>query len=262
MKLNKQIIKLLLLISLIIACNSCLTATNVKTIVAESNMASVNSILTVDPADGNKWLESYNKLEEQISINKDQTVLVDQLRLRQALLLTVNKKKALANRKWSEISVQNLPSSRDQTLYSHRKFLVWWYTREGDNSNLDNAVEKFEPYLTSLRASIKSQNTDPTLKKYLGILKAQVTYKRNSKLITNTSDLKEKAKTMVQNDYNDLRAAFSAKDLELLDNGKIDELIAEAKSSNIAEIRYLFFLQEMTNKYKGLPNRLGISLSL
>ncbi len=260
MKFKKLVINLLLLITLAIACNSCLTAAKIKTIVAESNMASINSILTVDPANGNRWLESYNKLEEQISINKNQAVLVDQLRLRQAILLTVNKKKALATRKWSEISASNLPSSRDRTLYSHRNFLVWWYARAGNNSNLDNDVEKFEPYLKSLRASIRDKNTDPTLKKYLGILKAQVTFKRNSKLITNTPELRSEAKTTIQNDYNDLLAAFSTSDIELLNKNKINGLNIEA--SNIAEVRYLFFLQDMATKYKGLPKRLGILLVL
>ncbi|GEM_PF-6861131 len=260
MKFKRIIINLLFLFLLAASCSSCVTAAQVKAIIAKSNVATIDSLLTVDPSNGKEWIAAYNALEKQIIINRDQAYLVNQLRLRQAVLLTVNKKKALAAEKWSGIDPAHLASGRDKTLYSHRKFLVWWYARAGDPSGLDNGVEKFEPYLAALGKTINSNTVDPLLKKYFGILKAQVTYRRNSKLATNTPALKEKAKAMVQNDYNDLLAAFSAHEIELLNNNKINDFIAEAPG--LAQVRYLFFLKEMAGKYKELPRRLGIDLDL
>ncbi len=171
---------------------ACITQRQVQEIVATSNAAMVD-VPDLPQADGTvdakKLDAAVARIESIIASHPNQTVLVNTLRVRQAMLLTVHGKLEAAKIVWSKTSKPT--TERDMALYDLRDELVWWFAAaknftDGDIQTGNDALTKFATtcegltqnsdirrYLETMRASIGLQiatttstvNNDPTARK-------------------------------------------------------------------------------------------------
>ena len=181
-------IKNILVISVILlTIVSCVTQREVKEIVATSNAALVD-MPGLPQADGGavdeaKLKAAIERIETVIAAHPDQTELVNTLRVRQAMMLTVANKPKAAEIVWSQ--VVKPPGQRDAALYELQEELVWWFAaaknfKDEDISignaylgNIDNVCDplpkrsNIRDYLETMRTSIgfaiaKKTNTQLT----------------------------------------------------------------------------------------------------
>lgn len=122
---------------------------------------------------GDEWKEPVAKLERIIAMNPDQTVLVNHLRVRQAMLLTVYQQQNHATLLWDAMDCDVVTSERDRALCTNGHGLVWTYTHALDS----------DPFLTeedrqnALDHLAAFDNTLPTVENhdvavYLGSVRA------------------------------------------------------------------------------------------
>jgi hypothetical protein len=83
---------------------------------------------------GDEWREPVEKLERIIAMNPDQTVLVNHLRVRQAMLLTAYQQQNHATLLWDAMDCDVLTSERDRALCANGHGLVWAYTHALDSN--------------------------------------------------------------------------------------------------------------------------------
>ena len=120
----------LVILVVLLASVSCVTQTQVKEIVATSNAAMVD-VPDLPQADNNavdeaKLKAAIEHIETIIATHPDQTVLINTLRLRQAMMLTVANKPQAAKIVWSQVT--RPPGQRDEALYDLQEELVWWFS--------------------------------------------------------------------------------------------------------------------------------------
>lgn len=160
----------------------CATAKDVRRIVAQSNAA----MIAGPPLDkagvesSDSWKETVGQIDRIIAENLDQTTLVNHLRVRQALLLTVYQQGNLAEQRWKLVEGSMLTTERDKTLYANWEGLVWWYKRAPDRNILDDTEKKqAEKFMEKLGTSINTINSHE-LQVYLATLRAQMALKFDS----------------------------------------------------------------------------------
>lgn len=123
--MNKKIITLIVLV---FALCGCATTNDVKEIVSRSNTA----MLTGAPVGGTgedqpDWKEEVGRIEDFISLHPEAEVTNATLRVRQGMLLTVNKQDALATMAFDQVEPSKLFSSRDRALFALHEHLIWWF---------------------------------------------------------------------------------------------------------------------------------------
>jgi hypothetical protein len=120
----------LLLAGLIALTSGCLTKQAVEDIVVRTNASMVSPYLTrpgePESANPDQVLADLDRL---VQAHPDNPVLVNHLRLRQAMVLTVHRRTSLAEERWNQVSSSELKSERDRALYASRNVLVWAYHR-------------------------------------------------------------------------------------------------------------------------------------
>lgn len=172
--------------------SGCVTQREVKLAIAESNAAMISPFLDIpkrspsSPQEG--WKEAIKKMDLLIDVNPDHPVLVNQLRLRQAMLLTVNKKDALAQQRWNTIDASSLKTQRDKALFETRNALVWSYKTLPSVGSISSQVS--DPYVSEFDDAIgKVKSSDVGI--YLSTIRAQIQLKVVSHL--NEEDASEAA---------------------------------------------------------------------
>ena len=94
---------------------SCVTAAEVKSIVSDSNAAMVSPTLDqAGKAASDGWKAAVERIDKLIANHSDQPALVNTLRVRQAMLLTVHRHPA-AKEVWKLAGSEGL-NQRDQVL--------------------------------------------------------------------------------------------------------------------------------------------------
>ena len=163
-----------LLVSCALFFSGCMSTTEVKSIVHDSNYEMLVSAepalgvagLQTDPAaaGGNQKIdEAAARIETFLAQHQDDPAMASALRLRQGLLYLNHREFSLAQSVLAEVKATDLHSARDKTLYAVQKHLLWWnQTAEMSParffaSEKDKAVEA----MASLLATTKSKDAVP-----------------------------------------------------------------------------------------------------
>jgi hypothetical protein len=228
---------------------SCVTATEVKSIVAASNAALVSPrLLQGDETPDDSWKEAVRRIDELIAKHPDQTTLVNTLRVRQAMLLTAYKRFALAKQAWGLAGTEGL-NARDKALRTLSDDLLWWF---------ENAAVTFDK-TRIIRAKTARANIDNQTKAmaigsdircYLEVMRATMVAKAANKSLINSAGKKKAAEAMFAEGANHLVLGFDESDHEWVQ--------ANAKSTHasgdipIARLRARVWLRDVLKKYREL----------
>ncbi len=197
---------------------------------------------------GDEWREPVAKLERIIAMNPDQTVLVNHLRVRQAMLLTVYQQQNHATLLWDAMDCDVVTSERDRALCTNGHGLVWAYTHaldpdpfltEEDSRNARNHLAAFDRTLPAV------ENHDIAV--YLGSVRA-ITALRLHK----SADPRSAQDVAALHDglASDLEAFV---DLFTVDEqGWVQEnaTMAVADSLAVSEVRNRVFLRGLVREYR------------
>jgi hypothetical protein len=181
----KTIKNLLVILVILLALISCVTQTQVKEIVASSNAA----MIVLPQADGGavdeaKLKAAIDRIEAVIAAHPDQAVLVNTLRVRQAMMLTVANKPKAAEILWSQVTAP--PGQRDAALYDLRNEMIWWF---GAAKNFkDEDIEKGEIYLGNIDNVCNPLPKRSNIRGYFETMRAAIGFAIANKTITALSD--------------------------------------------------------------------------
>lgn len=234
----------------------CITTEQVREIVVSSNAAMISPGLNVPGSEPlGAWQAPVAQIDQMILQNGDQPTLVNHLRVRQAMLLTVNKQGSLAAERWSQVNSAALKTERDKALYQNRNALVWWYVRAPVTAPLDSAEQgKLNGYVTQLDQSLNGI-TDPDLKFYLGTVRAQMNYRVLHDADVSAPDLQKQVSEDIDVAFQKYFQLFNDDDKIWLASGSSVDL---ADASGIADFRRRTVFQEMVGKFCDLPGDLEL----
>lgn len=159
---------------------ACATRGQVEQIVAESNAALVGPYVDIADSEpgsgqGGDWEQSLADIDRFIEAHPDNAPLVNHLRVRQAMLLTANGRRNLADQYWALVDRAALDSDRDRALTDVGEHLSWWYQAaptfdpvdageaEAARSAFSSAIEGTPPgsdiriYLSTIRAQLEER---------------------------------------------------------------------------------------------------------
>ncbi len=198
--------------------NGCATKRAVELAVADADIAMVEPYLNrLEGTQPGGYMEAIKRMDAVITKYHDQTVLVNQLKIRQAMLLTVNGKNALATQRWGTVDANALMTERDKALHRANRALVWAYYRLPTTERLSEG--EVAPYVSELDQALASV-TEYSLSIYLHTVRALIQLKvasgMNEKLQPEETSLflKGALKTYVK--------AFSQEDQDWVKSGAID----------------------------------------
>lgn len=175
MKLQTRFLSFLAGLAAILMLTGCVTQRAVEQAIANANVAMISPYLERPGAtQGPGWRESIAEMDKLIEAHPGQEVLVNQLRLRQAMLLTVNKQDSLANARWKTIDAGSLTTERDKALYACNPAIVWAY-KTLPQFGVVTAAEA-APYLGQIDAALRPVNTVET-RIYLQMIRALIQLK-------------------------------------------------------------------------------------
>jgi hypothetical protein len=232
----------------------CLTTKQVREIVATSNAELISPSLDLPGGNStNGWKDPVAKIDQLILQNQDQPTLVNHLRVRQAMLLTVYQQDNLARERWKQVDASALKTERDKSLHQSRDALVWWYRRAPVTDPLDpTETGQGEAFVRQLSQTLNGVS-DPNLAFYLGTIRAQM----NLRMLNDTTVANVQAtQTQVANALEEYVGLFTSDEKAWLKSGDPAEL---AEGDGIADFRRKVALAEMVKKYCKLPGDLQIA---
>ncbi len=97
-------------------------------------------------------------------------MLVNTLRVRQAMLLTVANKPGAANMVWEQVT--RPPGQRDAALYALREALVWWFGAAGNFQDED--IDTGKRYLESIEKICDTLPGRSNIRDYLETMRASI----------------------------------------------------------------------------------------
>ena len=170
----KPMKNLLVLVAILFVTVSCATQAQVKEIVATSNAAMID-VPDLPQADGDAVDEArlkaaVERIEAIITAHPEQSVLINTLRVRQAMMLTVANKPSAAGIVWNQVTKPT--TQRDAALYSLREELVWWFGAA--KSFKDEDIEKGKRYLVNIDAVGKTLPKGSNTRAYLETMRAAI----------------------------------------------------------------------------------------
>ncbi len=232
--------------------SGCATQRQVKKIVAESNAAMVSPYLNKAGApQGPGWKEAIAHMDRLIEAQSDQPVLVNHLRVRQAMLLTVHIQDQLALYRWKLVVDTHLTTERDRALHKRSDALVWWYKRATDHNPLStNDQVKAKDYITTMDESIAGLTTYD-LKIYMSTLRAQMALKVHNSTPTQGPDAPDKQKTAnaLAGDLKVYIDSFSETDRNWVESNRTALASADILFNSITDMRNRIWLDEMIAAY-------------
>ena len=235
------------------------TKQDVKQAVDESNKAIASTIayntaalipdseLSLQPNQNNTtWQKSIEQMDLIIANNPDQDILINHLRVRQAMLLTIYRQDNFAREKWQLVDVNKLTTERDNKLYENYDTLVWWYKRAPNSQTLSNAeIALAANSIREMNNSISStENHD--LKIYLAAIRAQIALRVSRD--TSSSDrveLIDKQHKLIS-DLESFVVAFDNEEQEWLQQ---NPSLESADTLPVYELRNIFWLSNTINRY-------------
>jgi hypothetical protein len=239
--------------------SGCVTQQQVKAIVAESNAAMVSPSLNIPEGEqGASWKEAVTKIDQLISSHPDQPVLVNHLRVRQAMLLTVNKQDSLAEACWKRIDGSALTTERDAALFANHACLVWWYKRASNAAPLDKQESlQAEGCIQGLSESLDGLETS-SIRIFLGTIRVQMDLKLLNSARINTPERKQ---AVVQGLTNALEAyvvLFSEEDIQWVRDHWESDVMPEGMT--LTDLRHASWLRQMIREFKGFADERGLDV--
>jgi len=165
---------------LLLSCtlSGCVTQQEVKAIVAETNAAAISPYLDRPTGTGRQpateWQEAVKRIDRLIEAHPDQATLVNHLRVRQAMLLTVNGQNNLALERWNLVIAEALDSERDKRLHALHEALVWAYKNLKLTAGVD--IADASSRLDSFKTKTKDVE-EYDLKIFLHTIRAEIALK-------------------------------------------------------------------------------------
>lgn len=237
--------KSFILIGLLLCCtlSGCMTQREVKAIVAETNAAAVSPYLD-RPADmqpGN-WKEAVGRIDRLIEAHRDQATLVNHLRVRQAMLLTINGADDLARQRWKLVEAKALNSERDEKLHDLHEALIWAYKNLKHHAQVD--INDANDHLTSFKKKAKKIK-DYDLRIFLHTVRAEIALK-----LANSYD-EDEDRTLVEGllatELATYIEAFNETDRDWVKNNPQKDL---SSAMTIQDIRRRVWLREIIKLYR------------
>ena len=195
MRRIRHTITFLVLVVLSVAVLGCTTTDDIKKAVSENNaviagivaqnnaaMIEVPSIHSPnEPINSNEaWRGPVVKMDRIIEMNPNLTTLINHLRVRQALVLTVYGQDNLAERRWDMVNPGELKSERDSGLLENRSGLIWAYKRLRETPPLNGSeIDEAQRFMNQLDETIRKVD-NPDFKAYLATVRAQIALKVNN----------------------------------------------------------------------------------
>ena len=252
----------LVLVVLSVAVLGCTTTDDVKKAVSENNaviagivaennaaMIEVPSIHSPnEPINSNEaWRGPVVKMDRIIEMNPNLTTLINHLRVRQAILLTVYGQDNLAERRWGMVDPGELKSERDNGLWENRSGLVWAYKRLREMPNLHGAeIEEAQRFMNQLDKTIgKVDNHD--FKVYLSTVRAQIALKVNNSADPRTKQEMMQWQSSMVVDLNGFVEVFSELEKKWVQNNPNTNV---SNHLTVNEIRNSVWLREMIRNFR------------
>ena len=203
---------ILLAALMLLAPVACVTERQVKDIVATSNAAMVDVPDLAQPGDEpdpERLKQAVARIEALINAHPDQTVLVNTLRVRQAMMLTVHKQFEAAKVAWGKASTP--PGQRDAALHERWKDIVWWF--EKATTFLDEDIVRGKAALENLDGTCDKLPEKSEVRYYLETMRAMIALQVANK--TNTlagGEVKAKTEQLMAGALQRLAARFDEQD--------------------------------------------------
>lgn len=208
-----------LIVGLALLLASCVTDTQVRSIVTASNAALLASQFgelparTTGDASAN-WEAANAQIEAFIAAHPDQASTLAPLRIRQAMLLLGHRQLNLARAAFDAAPAAALHTARDKALKAQAPHLLWWFGASaadtwtaGDQSAAREARAALQTACDELAAS-------PEIRDYLAEISAWIGYAAARQATT-----AEERRTRLETALRDYAQIFSASDRALLSAG-------------------------------------------
>ena len=243
---TKAFHRILIVLSLLFA-TGCVTERGVQRVIADYNVAVIAPYALDDPSAAIKddsWKQTVKKLDILIQQydGTGQEALVAQLKVRQAMLLTINQQDALASHRWETINRSDLRTERDRALLDAHPALVWAYV----TLPLDDKVtlSKADEYVATLDDAI-SHVSNRNLLDYLHYVRAQIQIRAVNGLDEDKE--KEEAVRRLKESLAKFVDAFT-KDQQ--DWVKVAQPSGGAIEKDLSDFRERIWLRDMIRKYR------------
>ena len=229
--------------------SGCVTQQQVKAIVAESNAAMVSPSLNIPEGEqGASWKAAVSKIDQLIASNPDHPFLVNHLRVRQAMLLTVNQRDSLAEACWKRIDGSALRTERDAALFQNHACLVWWYKRASSAAPLDQQERpKAEGFIRDLSESIDGLEA-PDVRIYLGTIRVQMELKLLNSARINTPERRQAVVQGLADALEGYVGLFSEPHTQWVQEHWETDLMPEGMT--ITDLRHAAWLRQMIREFK------------
>jgi len=240
----------LLAVFLVSAMAGCATKQEVGRVVAETNAALMSPYLEEPGKAGmtTAWKEPVERIDRLIAQYPDERKLVNHLRLRQAMLLTVYEQGNLAEERWKVVDGNELTTERDKSLHACWPHLVWWYKRAGIADPLDfEEMGKAEEALGGLDETLAPLPAGSDTKKYLGTIRAQIALKKANDSDVSSSEKKTRVEEFLVDSLRKYASIFQEKDVKWVRENRVQR---PGELLSISDFRYRVWLREMIEAYR------------
>jgi hypothetical protein len=122
-------IRAALVLCLLVVASGCAATKDIQSIVSQTNLAMISADEIVQKDEKRvSWKEANNRIEAFIDANPSADVTNAALRVRQGMLLAINRQDAFALQAFEQINDPDLlVSARDRALYDLNEHIVWWF---------------------------------------------------------------------------------------------------------------------------------------
>jgi len=238
----------LLLAGALLFAGGCATERRVNSIIAQSNAAMIPQVLQAPGESNEGWQTSVEQINQLIAAQQDQPVIANQLRLRAAMLLTVNNQGSLATEEWQKIDRASLQTERDRALFDNASTLVWWYGRSTSPSPLAGAeVTRAQSGLSNLTATLATLKA-PEIKIFLGTIRAGMGLKLSNDAAVNTAAQQSAVAAALANDLKAYLDLYSAADVAWVRANKAT--VSAPQDRQLSTLRNRIWLRELIKQYK------------
>lgn len=220
---------------------ACATTRDVERIVAETNAAMVSPFVDIAGASQGDWQQALAGIDDFIDAHPGNRALVAQLRLRQAMLLTANRKRNLADQYWDLVVPGDLQNERDKSLEAVGRQLSWWYWQAGERAEMQaDAAAAADDAVTRLSETIPATEAGSDTRVFLSTIRAQIVVRQGR------DSLLERPETALPVALNAYIESIGADSTWISDLDDLDVTAAR----QLKAFRYRIWLRELIGSYK------------
>lgn len=243
---------------------ACVTQREVRAVVAESNATMIDAPSLPQLEDGltegqkEALKTAIARMDRLIEHNPNEKVLVNLIRVRQAMLLTVYREFGAAKEAWGKVdSKVGLPTGRDRALYELRDHFHWWFKKSVDSTfsievDRPQAGKAMKDFATQLESLPKQSD----IAFYLETMRAMIVVKRANHTNISGGDRLNVASMMVEA-LKRLAGRFDAEDHEWV-KANIDK-DQKAVDQPLSRLRARVWLRAAVRTYRQVADNKGLN---